>query len=76
MASYYETIRDVNAVLVRLPSLRSTLTTQERRQLDYLEAEAKTLKALCYLELLQLFATPYSDTAHPVGYHPQGSCRA
>lgn len=64
---YYETIRDVNAVLVRLPSLRSTLSPQERRQLDYLEAEAKTLKALCYLELLQLFATPYSDTAHPAG---------
>nr|WP_314749532.1 RagB/SusD family nutrient uptake outer membrane protein [uncultured Porphyromonas sp.] len=64
---YYETIRDVNAVLVRLPSLRSTLSPQERRLLDYLEAEAKTLKALCYLELLQLFATPYSDTAHPAG---------
>jgi len=65
--SYYEAIRDLNAVLTRLPTLRPTLSTQEQHQLDYLEAEAKTLKALCYLELLQLFATPYSDTAHPAG---------
>lgn len=65
--SYYETVKDVNAVLVRLPDLRSHLSEVDQLQLDYLAGEAKALKALSYLQLLQLFATPYTDTAHPAG---------
>ena len=65
--SYYETVKDVNAVLVRLPDLRLHLSEVDQLQLDYLAGEAKALKALSYLQLLQLFATPYTDTAHPAG---------
>ena len=66
-SGYYETIKDANAVLVRLPDLRSRLSSAEQLQLDYLAGEAKTLKALSYLQLLQLFATPYDDAEHTGG---------
>ena len=66
-SGYYETIKDANAVLVRLPDLRSRLSSVEQLQLDYLAGEAKTLKALSYLQLLQLFATPYDDAEHMAG---------
>ena len=75
-SGYYETIKDANAVLVRLPDLRSRLSSAEQLQLDYLAGEAKTLKALSYLQLLQLFATPYDDAEHTGGDHPQGPCGA
>lgn len=64
---YYSAIKDANAVLVRLPELRSQLSASEAQQLDVVRAEAEALKAYAYLQLLQLFATPYSDSARPEG---------
>lgn len=64
---YYSVIKDANAVLVRLPELRGQLSGPEALQLDVVRAEAEGLKAYAYLQLLQLFATPYSDTARPEG---------
>ncbi|WP_329905004.1 RagB/SusD family nutrient uptake outer membrane protein [Porphyromonas pogonae] len=59
--SYYETIKDINAVMVRQEELRKNLNSEEVLQLDYLMGEAKTLKAYCYLELLQFYATRFND---------------
>lgn len=63
--SYYSSIVQINALLDRLPALREQLGTRNASQIDYLQAEAQTLKALCYLQLVQLYATPWDDTQHP-----------
>ncbi len=59
--SYYTCIKDINCVLTRLPDLRKKKETAPL-VVDRIEAEAKTLKALCYFELLQLFSSPLKDS--------------
>ncbi len=58
---YYSCIKDINCVLTRLPELRKKGAVSSLA-IDRIEAEAKTLKALCYFELLQLFASPKGDS--------------
>lgn len=64
--AYYAAIVQVNALLEREDGLRAQQESVPG-EIDYLLAEAQTLKALCYLDLLRLFATPCDDTAHPEG---------
>ena len=66
--SYYKCIMDVNVLLEREQQLRITLAdTDNLAQVDYLMGEARCLKAICYLDLLRLFATPYDDHSSTEG---------
>lgn len=53
---YYSVIVTLNTLLERLPSVEG-----EAEEVAQIEAEAKALKALCYFDLLRLFATDYKD---------------
>lgn len=66
--SYYKCIMDVNVLLEREQQLRTTISdTDDLPLLDYVMGEARCLKALCYLDLLRLFATPYDDHSSTEG---------
>lgn len=52
---YYSVIATVNALLERLPDIREKNET-ERQEKANLYAEACTMKAYCYFQLLRLFA--------------------
>ncbi len=58
--SYYQCIVYINAVLTRINLLRED-NVEEVLQIERIQAEAECLKALCYLDLLQLFATVYNS---------------
>lgn len=64
---YYKCIININAVLTRLDALKGVVPDTDKPAIDRVQAEAETLKALCYIDLLQIFATRYTDTAHPEG---------
>lgn len=64
---YYACILHINALLEREKMIREWLDEKQNKELDQTLAEAYTLKAMCYLELLQLFGTRYDDTTHPEG---------
>ncbi len=64
--TYYTTIVYCDVLLERLPNV-ATATTAEQEEKSYITAEAKTLKALCYFNLLRLFATPYDDNSSNAG---------
>lgn len=53
---YYSVIVTLNTLLERLPSVQG-----DAEEVAQIEAEAKALKALCYFDLLRLFATDYKD---------------
>lgn len=53
---YYSVVVTLNALLERLPSVEG-----DAEEIAQIEAEAKALKALCYFDLLRLFATDYKD---------------
>ncbi len=55
---YYRTIAECDVLLERLPMVR-THTSEEEICKRQIEAEAKTLKSMCYLNLLRVFAPPY-----------------
>ena len=55
---YYKTIAACDVLLERLPAVQ-TVTAEEQTRKKQIEAETKTLKALCYLNLLRVFAPPY-----------------
>ncbi len=57
---YYTVIVGANAVLERLPGI-ATDTDEDRALIKEIEAEAKTLKAYCYFQLLRLYGPDYND---------------
>lgn len=54
--AYYSVVATTNALLERLPDIVVT-SDAERSEVKNLHAEANTLKAYCYFNLLRLFAT-------------------
>lgn len=64
---YYNCIMNLNSLMERRDSIAKQIDSLKLPQLDLAMAEAKTLKAMCYMDLLQLFATRYADKAHPEG---------
>lgn len=61
-STYYTVISTANAVLERLPQVAISSEDDRRAQAN-IETEAKALKALCYFDLLRLFAPDYGDGA-------------
>lgn len=59
----YNTIANCDVLLERLPQVQ----TDQPQQLSAIAAEAKTLKALTYFQLLRIFAPPYADGADADG---------
>ena len=57
--SYYNTIASCDALLERLSNV-VTPKAADAEEKALIEAEVKTLKALCYFRLLQIFAPAYS----------------
>lgn len=57
---YYSVISTANALLERLPGITAA-TDADRREVADLTAEAYTLKAYCYFQLLRLFAADPAD---------------
>lgn len=58
--AYYSVVASVNTLLERLPSVE-TSDSRDVHEKEYVRAEALTLKAFCYFNLLRLFAPDYSD---------------
>lgn len=56
--AYYNTIANVDVLLERMPAVKAT-TADDISRREAVIAEAKTLKALCYLQLLRLYAPAY-----------------
>ena len=57
---YYSVISTANALLERLPGI-AVSSEADRREVADLTAEAYTLKAYCYFQLLRLFAADPAD---------------
>lgn len=55
---YYKTIAECDVLLERLPMVHPLNSEDELRK-QQIEAEAKALKSMCYLNLLRVFAPPY-----------------
>ncbi len=63
----YATIAKINVLLERLEKL--TVNTESQEELQALKAQAKSLKALCYFQLLKVFSprfTPQEDNAYGI----------
>ncbi len=65
-STYYTTIAYCDVLLERLPNV-ATANASEEREKKQIASETKTLKALCYFKLLQLFATPYHKNINADG---------
>ena len=59
--NYYSTIAICNVLIERIP-LINTSYESEKKKLDEIEAEVNILKAMCYFDLLRLFAPAFSST--------------
>lgn len=59
--TYYKTITNANVLLSRISSI-STETSQEKKQLKFIQAQALCLKAYAFFELIQIYAPVYSET--------------
>ncbi len=55
---YYTCISNCDALLERIDGI-TTETTADQQEKAAIKAEAQTLKAMCYFDLLRLYATPY-----------------
>ena len=55
---YYSVIAQCDALLERMDNVQ-TASTEEQNEKQVIAAEAKTLKALCYFQLLKTFAPAY-----------------
>lgn len=64
--SYYTCISNCDALLERQEGIATT-SAADLQEKGAILAEAKTLKALCYFDLLRLFATRYADGAEKDG---------
>lgn len=56
--NYYNVIAQCDALLERMDNVK-TSSTEEQNEKQTIIAEAKTLKALCYFQLLKVFAPAY-----------------
>ena len=56
--NYYNVIAQCDALLERMDNVK-TSSTEEQNEKQTITAEAKTLKALCYFQLLKVFAPAY-----------------
>ena len=56
--NYYNVIAQCDALLERMDNVK-TSSTEEQNEKQTITAEAKTLKALCYFQLLKVFAPTY-----------------
>lgn len=63
---YYTCISNCDALLERQDGISTTDAADQKEKLAIV-AEAKTLKALCYFDLLRIFATRYADGADKDG---------
>ena len=59
-SQYYSVVAYVNALLERIPDIH-VADDADRKAVDGLKAEANTLKAYCYFQLLRLFASDPAD---------------
>ena len=64
--AYYNCIANCDVLLDRIPKAKSS-SPADSVSLNRTEAEAKTLKAMAYFDLLRLYATPYNATNTPLG---------
>ena len=64
--TYYTTIAYCDVLLERLPNV-ATANSGEAKEKLAIKSEAQTLKALCYFNLLRLFATPYNKNVDADG---------
>lgn len=64
--AYYNCIAVTDVLLHRMASVRAP-TPAEAEERAAIEAEGKTLKALCYFDLLRLFASPYGAAGDDAG---------
>lgn len=55
---YYTCISNCDVLLERIDGI-TTETTADQQEKAAIKAEAQTLKAMCYFDLLRLYATPY-----------------
>lgn len=69
--AYYNCIANTDVLLQRMASVRAS-TQGETAERAAIEAEGKTLKALCYFDLLRLFASPYSGMGDDAGVVVKG----
>lgn len=63
---YYNCIANCDVLLERMDKVNAT-TDVESRQKAVIGAEAKTLKAMAYFDVLRLFASSYNDTSDSLG---------
>lgn len=64
--AYYNVIANLDVLLERMPAVKASDAGSVARR-EAITAEAKTLKALCYLQLLRLFAPPYDTNPEADG---------
>ena len=57
---YYNCISNCDALLERIDGITAE-TTAEQKEQKAIKAEAQTLKAMCYFDLLRIYATPYDN---------------
>lgn len=57
---YYLTISYINALIPRLDNVVTT-GTEEEQELQKIRSEAKALKAMCYFDLLRIYAPNWSE---------------
>ena len=55
---YYNVIAQCDGLLERMNGVKTETTNEEKEKIA-ITSEAKTLKALCYLQLLKIFAPAY-----------------
>ena len=65
-SAYYTTIAYCDVLLERIPNV-ATATTAEEVEKTAITSEAKSLKALCYFNLLRMFATSYDKNPNADG---------
>ncbi|MBR1689002.1 MAG: RagB/SusD family nutrient uptake outer membrane protein [Prevotella sp.] len=65
--AYYNTIASCDVLTERLPNVVAADGTDDAAEVAAITAEVKTLKALCYLQLLRLYAPAYDEGAEADG---------
>lgn len=64
--SYYNTIANCDILLERMDNVNTT-SEDDKQQKNAIYAEVKTLRAMCYFNLLRLFAPPYAKNPEADG---------
>lgn len=63
---YYNCISNCDALLERIDGITAETTADQKEQ-KAIKAEAQTLKAMCYFDLLRIYATPYDNNPNGDG---------